>query len=244
MNLAVDIGNTRIKLGVFKQDELIYRSTLPTLAIEELLTLATNHRIENIILSNVANPLDAEMVSRLRRAYRVTELDASTPLPIDNQYETPGTLGRDRLAAVAGAYALFPGEHCLVIDAGTCITYDLLRKDGAYLGGNIAPGVAMRLRAMHAFTANLPLLEPGPTSGWLGKSTEAAMRNGAQEGAGWEAGAFIAHCRQQFPDLRVVLTGGDADFFGKKLKSKIFVNSDLVLFGLNKILNYNVELAK
>ena len=186
--------------------------------------------------------MDAALLECLQAFGSFLELGPATPLPIDNRYRSPETLGKDRLAAVVGAYQLFPGASCLIVDAGSCITFDLLEGGGIYRGGNIAPGIAMRLRAMHAFTARLPAVpvDAGDT-GWLGDTTESAMRRGAQLGAALEIEGYIALCSAQIGRINVILTGGDADFLAKKLKSKIFVNHHLVLRGLNKILNYNVE---
>jgi type III pantothenate kinase len=143
------------------------------------------------------------------------------------------------LAAVVGAYRFFPNQNCLVIDAGTCITYDLLTAEKEYLGGNIAPGIGLRMRAMHEFTAKLPLIERGEQDEIWGISTETALRNGGQYGAAYEMQGFIDACEAKFGRMQVVLTGGDADFFGKALKTKIFVHPNLVLWGLLEILNYN-----
>jgi type III pantothenate kinase len=171
----------------------------------------------------------------------LVELTADTPLPFHNRYATPATLGKDRLAGIAGAYARFPAQNCLVIDAGTCITYDVLTAAGDFIGGNISPGIGLRFRALPVFTAGLPLVQPGEMSGTLGNSTESAIRNGVQLGALLEVEGVIARMRGEWDKLNVLLTGGDADFFAKNLKTLIFANPDLVLEGLNKILNYNVQ---
>ena len=241
VNLTVDIGNTRTKFGVFKDGDLMYQETRENGGLEYLSEIATNHNAKNIILSSVADWPGMSVRKALEERFFYLELDATTPLPIQNLYETPETLGKDRLAAVVGASALFPDENCLVVDAGTCITYDLLRADGVYMGGNISPGIAMRLRAMHTFTARLPLAPPGPIESWVGASTETALRNGAQLGALLEAEGYIDYFRTYFGTLKALFTGGDADFFVKNMKSEIFVNHNLVLQGLNQILNYNVE---
>lgn len=241
MNLTIDIGNTRVKLGLFDQGKLVRKLVQDEWNEQEILDLATNQKVKNIILSTVGHALEDQWISKIAQQFRLIILNENTALPFVNAYETPQTLGKDRLAAVAGALVLFPGKHCLIIDAGTCITYELLDANGVYLGGNIAPGIELRLKAMHAFTANLPKIEQGTIDQNIGKSTETAMRNGGQLGAVMEAEGFIDLYRQKFGQINVILTGGDADFFAKKMKSKIFVNHDLTLLGLNKILNYNVE---
>jgi type III pantothenate kinase len=235
LNLAIDIGNTRTKWGLFENKELLRKGVAEsgdTGAIEELLY---NHPVKNSILSSVSEAA-AALTAMLRDRTVFMELDSDTPLPIANRYATPKTLGKDRLAAAAGAWALFPGERCLVIDAGTCITCDILSEEGAFLGGNISPGIDMRLKAMHAFTARLPLAERATLGHWIGNSTETALQNGAQWGALWEISALTDHCAAEFGKIKVVLTGGDANFFVKNLKREIFAHPDLVLIGLNAIL--------
>lgn len=242
-NLAIDVGNTRTKLGVFSGHSLLLQEQVSSEeAAAKILSLSTNHSAENIILSSVAGTFSASEVNRLRQGCRWLVLDERTPLPIQNRYRTPATLGKDRLAAVVGAWAAFSQQTCLVIDAGTCITYDLLLDNGDYLGGNIAPGLHMRLRAMHTFTARLPevdVLDILSGDYWLGGSTTEAMQNGAQAGALLEVEGWISYCEREFGVLNVIFTGGDADFFAKHLKRKIFVNQNLVLEGLNEILIYN-----
>jgi type III pantothenate kinase len=241
MNLAIDIGNTRIKLGVFDGEQLIGQQTIENWDIDQVLTIAYNHSVQNIILSSVRKH-NASAFARLSNQYYFVQLTEKTPIPIENRYQTPETLGKDRLAAIIGAYHLFPGQHCLVIDAGTCITYDLLDAEGVYLGGNIAPGIDMRLKAMHAFTSKLPEAGRSPLGELLGTTTLSALQNGGQWGALLEAQAFIEACEARFHPLQIIFTGGDAVFFEKNLKRKIFVNSNLVLIGLNKILMHNADL--
>jgi len=242
MNLTIDIGNTRAKTACFEKERLVGWRSWEKWTAKELCAWATNQNARNVILSTVGERTDSALLECLQGFPSFLELDADTPVPVINRYRTPETLGKDRLAAVVGARQQFPNANCLVIDAGTCITYDLLTAEGVYPGGNIAPGVAMRLRAMHAFTARLPELSVAAgDEGWLGDSTESAMRRGAQMGAALEIEGYIGLCRRRLGQINVILTGGDADFLAKKLKSKIFVNHHLVLRGLNKILNYNVE---
>ncbi|MBK7869497.1 MAG: type III pantothenate kinase [Saprospiraceae bacterium] len=242
MNLTIDIGNTRIKLGMFEKERLLEKWIWEDWSVEELFSLATNQKVKNVILCNVGKTVPEKITKVLINNFFYIELNSHTPLPIQNTYRTPETLGKDRLAAVVGAYSMFPNQNCLVIDAGTCITYEFLSADGVYLGGNIAPGLEMRLKAMHHFTAKLPLVEMGEIENVIGFDTKSAMRNGAQLGAALEIQGFIDWCGSEWGSINVILTGGDADFLVKNLKSQIFVNPNLVLQGLNKILNYNVEL--
>jgi len=237
MNLAIDIGNTRTKLGFFEGEELVRKETVERLSSGQLKSLLYNQPVSDCILSSVGEP-DTGLRELLEAETVFVELTADTPLPIANQYSTPKTLGKDRLAAVVGAWALFPGETCLVIDAGTCITSDVLSNDGTFLGGNISPGIDMRLKAMHTFTARLPLAGRSESSNRIGTSTETALQNGAQWGAVWELTAMIEQFEALLGPLKVVLTGGDADFFVKNIKRQIFADPDLVLVGLNKILNH------
>ena len=241
INLAIDIGNTRCKLGLFAGVELIRQEIWPEIDAGRLAEYAYNQKVQNVIFSSVGQ-LEPDAIGPLPAGLTVLQLSAQTPLPIVNAYATPETLGKDRLAAVVGAFELFPGENCLVIDAGTCLTTDLLSAEGVYVGGNISPGIRMRLRAMHEFTARLPLVEPGPIDDLLCSSTETALRNGGQLGAILETEQLITRCEERFGPLRVLFTGGDAEVFEKSLKKKIFVNHNLVLLGLNKILRYNVPL--
>jgi type III pantothenate kinase len=255
MNLAIDIGNTRTKLAVFDGENVLHKAVWENLAIPPLYELTYNQKVEKVILCSVAT-VPEEVEEWLMQHFFYLQLSTETPLPIQVKYKTPKTLGKDRIAAAAGAYHLFPGQNCLVVDAGTCITLDILNAKGEFLGGNISPGIEMRLKAMHHFTKRLPLISknqeatpPIPNTGdipppFLGDNTENAMRNGGVYGAVWEMEGFIRLCRKYFRPLRVILTGGDADFFAKNIKTKIFAHPNLVLAGLNKILQYNVEISK
>jgi type III pantothenate kinase len=163
------------------------------------------------------------------------------PLPVVNLYATPLTLGVDRLAGVCGAQQIFPLQHCLVIDAGTCITYDFLDKEGKYYGGGISPGLKMRFQAVHTFTAKLPLVTPKGHVPLIGNSTESCIQSGVVNGVLAELDGIIDQYGKKFEGLRVILCGGDAMFFENQLKASIFASPELVLIGLNSILNYNVN---
>lgn len=241
-NLVIDIGNNRTKLGLFEDANLVAKEVLSADQQTKILEWLTNHQPKNTILSTVGQPLPVELEQQIRTlSLYFIKLSQDTPLPIQSQYQTPETLGKDRIAAVIGASVHFPNEHCVIIDAGTCITYEVLHARKGYLGGNIAPGLYMRYKAMHEFTANLPLVENEEVLQTIGYSTKSALQNGGQLGCLYEIEGFVADMELKIGQLNVILTGGDADFFAKKMKRKIFVHHNLVLEGLNKILSYNVE---
>jgi type III pantothenate kinase len=237
-NLAVDIGNTAIKYALFENEVLAF--TGQAAAEEELLADSRLAGPDNLILASVrAQP--SSLLKRMPVKGKALALTFETPVPVTNRYETPQTLGADRLAAVIGASFLFPGVDCLVIDAGTCITTDFVDQDKNYLGGSISPGLEMKFRALHTFTQRLPLIQgTAETVPLAGRNTASAIRSGVLNGTVAELNGIIGAYRAQSPQLAVVLCGGDAAFFETNLKAPIFVVPELVLVGLNRILNYNV----
>lgn len=240
MNLVLDMGNTRLKAGVFDQNRLVEQAFWSAWTLRDVSGFAEKWQPARAILSSVAKP-DAELTAFLEQKFQFIELSAHTPVPFRNLYRTPETLGKDRIAAAAGAIALFPQENVLTVDCGTCIKYDFVDAAGAFRGGNIAPGAAMRLRAMHHFTARLPEAAFELPASFVGDSTETALQNGALRGALLEIEGFAqVFAEKSGGDLRVILTGGDAEFFAKHLRIKnLTLEPSLVLLGLNAILNYN-----
>ena len=191
-----------------------------------------------IILSSVANHSpEIEMI--LADAAPLILLDENTPLPIINLYRTPASLGKDRLAAAAGAHALYPGKNVLSIDAGTCITYDFLTENSEYLGGGISPGIRMRFRAMNEYTGKLPFIDHTEYQGLIGQTTEESMASGVLNGVCEEIKGIVDRYLEQYKEITAVITGGDHEFLHNKLKINIFAAPDLVLSGLNEILDYN-----
>ncbi|RNI26958.1 type III pantothenate kinase [Rufibacter latericius] len=237
LNLAIDRGNTRIKAGLFKDGLLVQQLTCPDFPAlgKELAGVS----LQNAIMSSVSQE-SAELVQHITVTGQRVLFDSQTPVPVHNNYGTPHTLGVDRLAAAVGAQYLFKGHHCLIIDAGTCITYDLLEADGMFQGGSISPGVTMRYQAVHTFTGKLPLLEGHELPPRPGKTTAEAIKGGILYGAVAEAEGMIQHYERQYKPLTVILCGGDAPFFESTVKARIFVIPELVLIGLNRILEYNV----
>lgn len=244
MNLAIDIGNTRIKAGVFDGEALVKNEIFEMSGDDLIRQFARTNNVQNAIVCSV-NDDDIDIVSMLPAISGVLiKLTDRTNIPIVNDYDTPDTLGKDRLAAAIGGYHLFKGSNVLIIDAGTCITYDLVTADGTFVGGNIAPGLDMRLKAMHDYTARLPLVERGDDARFMAKSTEEAVKNGAVQGMLLEIEGYIRRLMGQYAALETVITGGDARYFADLMKTKIFVRSNLVLIGLNEILKVNVAELK
>lgn len=240
MNLTIDIGNTRTKTSIFDAEGLIYKKAWRNFGVKELQALLKKHKeIQRIILCSVTL-VSKPLLKKVQDFEGSVILSHKTKVPIVNKYLSPKTLGNDRLAAVIGAKALYPKEACLVIDAGTCIKYDFISARSYYYGGTISPGINMRLKAMHDHTAKLPLLRSENYKGLFGKNTKESMLTGAELAASLEMEGFIGRYQKKYGHMKVILTGGDADFFAKRLKSKIFAHPDLIPIGLNKILNYNV----
>lgn len=254
MNLVIDWGNSSLKLGWFEGQTLLesrYHVAPNDLSNVLLEYIRSGRTLNRVIVSSTSRPGEelrarmAELGQELKTAdWRI--FDNTVPVPIQIDYETPLTLGTDRIAAAVGATVLFPGENCLVIDMGTCITADIIDSEGIFRGGLISPGLRMRFRSMHAFTERLPLIDPDLQAvralpALTGRNTQQAMQSGAINGMLFELNGIIAAHRNERPDLKVVVCGGDAPFFESRLKPPIFVVPEVVLMGLNRILEHNVK---
>ena len=240
MNLTIDIGNTRNKFAVFNNDAVIDIITESEFSISILQNILTKYsNIENAILSTVKN-IDFSIKSYLSSNLNCfMELDENSKIPVENLYKTKSTLGKDRLAAVIGANNIYPVASVLVIDMGTAITFDLLNNNNQYLGGTISPGLEMRFKALNHFTGKLPLLKKNESYNIIANNTTDAIISGVQNGIIFEVDGYINSLKNKYDDLKIILTGGDAIFFDKKLKNTIFVNLNLNNIGLNRILEYN-----
>lgn len=242
--LVLDLGNTAAKYGCFREGQLQETGVLATPT--HLADLRRRWQAEQVIVGAVTAD-SADWLAALRQG-AVGEVlvfePGQTPIPLRNDYATPRTLGADRLAAAVGAAYLRPAQNTLVLDAGTALKYDLVTADNAFAGGSIAPGLRLRLRALHAFTGRLPELElPAPAAAvqLTGMSTASAMWSGVLHGALFEAQGFINEYQRRHPGLGVLLTGGDAPYFAAHLQGRIFVVPELVLLGLYRILAYHVD---
>lgn len=240
MNLVVDYGNSSAKVAIFDQHELKEKHTY--IQPDDLKHFIEATRADNFIISSVSEK--AETALSWSRAPHKFILTHKLPLPVKVLYATPHTLGVDRIAGSCGAAQLFPGRNTLVIDAGTCITYDFTDREKQYHGGGISPGLKMRFQAVHTFTARLPLVNPAENPELIGNSTESSIQSGVVNGTIAEMEGIIERYRQKYADLQVILCGGDAAFFENTLKASIFASPELVLIGLNNVLIHNIRLQK
>ncbi|MBT8245574.1 MAG: type III pantothenate kinase [Winogradskyella sp.] len=240
MNLIVDVGNTFVKFAVFEEDNLIWKDAFKLSQFRKEYKLIKKQfpKLKSIIVSSVGR-LDDKDVNFLKKNLKVLELDWTTKVPFKNEYQTPRTLGVDRIALVSASVLNFPETNALIIDAGTCITYDFVTQKNAYIGGAISPGLRLRYKTLNNLTANLPLLDTEKPAGLTGNSTESSIHSGVVMGIIKEIDGIIDEYRDKYPDLTVILTGGDAKFLSNQLKNSIFANSNFLLEGLNFILEFN-----
>lgn len=244
MNLCIDQGNTYTKIALFEAQKLKKSMLIDATDYELWNAILAENNITNTIISSVRD-IDPALESLLRSKSAVlVVLNHTTPIPIINLYKTPDTLGKDRLAGVIGAYTLQPGNDILVVDAGTALTFDFINKEGEYFGGTIAPGMDMRFQALNTFTSKLPLVHAEGESPLLGITSEQAIRSGVVNGMIYEIEGYVNNLTSTYPELLIFLTGGNCFFFESKLKSVIFVNQNLVLIGLNSIIDYNAKISK
>jgi type III pantothenate kinase len=237
LNLAIDIGNTRVKTGVFDQNDLVDAQVYDQIDNASLQSLINDYSVTHVIAASTATELEQDAFQAPGLFLRFTSM---TPVPIENHYRTPESLGQDRLAGMVAASWLYPGSNVLVIDAGTCITFDFLEETGKYLGGNIAPGLDMRYQSMHHFTQRLPSVERADTGALLGRTTQQALQNGGLMGMLMEIAGYIEILRNKYKMLNTVLTGGDAQYLADHLNTGLAIQPHLILIGLNQILQFNV----
>ncbi len=240
MNLIVDVGNTYVKFAVFRNDKLIHKISFKLSEFKKQYKLLTDNfpKLKNAIISSVGR-LSQKDIEIIDKDMKVLQLNYKTRLPFKNLYETPKTLGVDRIALVSASVNQFPNNNVLIIDAGSCITYDFVTDKNEYLGGAISPGIELRYQALHNFTANLPLLVKDQPKTIIGNSTESSIHSGVVIGVIKEIDGVIDQYIAKHQDLTVILTGGDANFLSNQLKNSIFANSNFLLEGLNFILDFN-----
>ena len=239
MLLTIDVGNSRIKVAVFEHnkqlDFSIFESHEALKNFENIFEKYPN--LQKIILSSVGK-LEKEVVDFIQNRFPTEIIDHKSKFPFTNLYATPETLGIDRMVLAAGATLMYPNQNRLIIDAGTCITYDFVNAENQYLGGAISPGIKIRYKSLNNYTSKLPLLTLSEDFEIIGNSTKSAIHSGVINGVIFEIEGFISQYSLKNQDLTIILTGGDAEFLAKRLKSTIFANSNFLLESLNLLSLY------
>ncbi|KIX20996.1 pantothenate kinase [Flavobacterium sp. 316] len=239
MLLTIDIGNTRIKCAVFENNMILYQDVfLKEEALKKIEKIFNDFpKISNSISSSVGI-LDNDCFNLIKNNSDLMVVTPQTKLPFSNKYSTPLTLGIDRIVLMAGAAIQFPNKNCLIIDAGTCITYDFIDDENNYFGGAISPGINLRYNSLHNYTAKLPLLKKELPGFFIGNSTNESIHSGIINGVIHEIEGFASQYFHKYTDLTIILTGGDADFLAKRLKSTIFANSNFLIESLSLLFTY------
>jgi type III pantothenate kinase len=240
MNLIIDVGNSWVKMAVYNDRQILHHKSMlqEDLKREVQKVMRAYPKITHSMLAAVT-PVANEVIDLLKKNSETHVLHGASRLPFKNKYGTPDTLGLDRIALVAAASEAYPNTNVLIIDAGSCITYDFLNARGEYMGGAISPGIAMRYKSLNAFTANLPELEKTDTAELVGNSTDTSIHSGILNGVVSEVDGMIASYRSEYSKVTVILTGGDGQFLSKRLKNTIFAHSNFLLEGLNYLLELN-----
>lgn len=245
MNLIIDQGNTSVKIALFDNEKISEIKTFSLTSKEAIKSYLKGLDYQKAIYSSVS--LQDEELLTIISEYKSDNiiLTHQTKLPITIEYATPHTLGVDRIAGAVGAREINKTEPTLIIDAGTAITYDYVTAQGVYKGGNIAPGISMRFKALNQYTKSLPLVEASNSYPPMGTNTTTAILSGVMSGVVYECEGYIAKISKKEPKLNVIITGGDHEMLYNQLKNSTFVplidEEYLVLRGLNAILRYNVE---
>ncbi|HCC50737.1 MAG TPA: type III pantothenate kinase [Porphyromonadaceae bacterium] len=241
MDLIVEQGNTKLKIAVSDCGKIVSSTCLDRDEISAVRDVIEQYHPEQGIISSVADTNESLVVYLKERLKYLLRLEEHTPVPIRLEYETKETLGKDRIAAAVGANYLQPERNLLVIDAGTAITYEVIESSGVYKGGNISPGLTTRFRALNQFTERLPLVQEKENVPLIGTSTESAILAGVVNGIVYEMDGCIDMLKAKYGNIFVFLTGGHSFYFERRLKNHIFADANLVLVGLNRILEYNAE---
>jgi type III pantothenate kinase len=238
LNTVIDAGNSHVKIAWFKDSTLVETHIFQGFT-QQIISHLEENNARHILISSVIE-IPADFFTPLKET-TIIYLDHNTPLPIHNRYQSPQTLGYDRLANAVGAVTLFPNQNSLIIDCGTCLKFDFINLHHQYMGGAISPGFSMRFKAMHDYTHKLPFIESQRTENLVGTTTKESMVSGAFNGMLAEIRGIAEQYRFEFNNVNAILTGGDHRYFADALKNNIFANPDLTLIGLNSILNHNLN---
>lgn len=246
MLLAIDVGNSRVKVAVFEHNNqielFIFESENSEKNSEKNFKkiLKKYPKTQKAVLSSVGK-LDSATEKMIHSTLKIEIISHKSTFPFTNSYATPTTLGIDRMVLAAGAVLSYPKQNRLVIDAGTCITYDFIDANDHYLGGAISPGLKIRYKSLNNYTEKLPLLEKKEVENFIGNSTENSIHSGIINGICHEIDGFITQYMDKYQDLTIILTGGDTDFLAKRLKNTIFANSNFLVESLNLLSTYSNE---
>jgi type III pantothenate kinase len=240
MKLVLDFGNTLQKIAIFEGNQILKMRAYKRITLKKLQQVIVNYPIKSAIISSVVDYPEA-IKTFLNNNFNFIEFNETTAIPVVNKYVTPLSLGKDRLAAAIAGNHFFPKHDVLVINAGTCITYDFINKNGEYLGGAISPGISIRFKALHTFTEKLPLVEKKLNVSIVGNTTENSILSGVINGAFHEVKSITSKYTDDYKNLKIILSGGDMKYFDKILKNSIFAVSNIVLIGLNIILDFNAK---
>lgn len=242
MILAIDVGNTRIKAAVFEGATVLEYFVFSKNELEKKIKniLKKHKELTHFVVSSVSE-VEKQAFFAFENLVKVHFVSHDDSFPFVNGYKTPQTLGIDRMVNAAGATLQFPNQNRLVIDAGTCVTYDFIDESNNYLGGAISPGLRLRYAALHNFTAKLPLLELESPEHFVGKSTPESIHSGVVNGLVYEIDGFIDEYKALYPKFIIILTGGDTVFLAKRLKNTIFANSNFLLESLNQLFQYKIK---
>lgn len=242
MILAIDVGNTRIKSAVFEQDNLVELFVFDAQELQKKISIILKKfsKIEVLVVASVGK-LDLDDFLFLENLVKIEWITHNSAFPFVNKYATPSTLGIDRMILASGAVLQYPKQNRLVIDAGTCITYDFIDKNDTYIGGAISLGLRLRYKALNNYTAKLPLLDTIMPDSYIGNSTEESLHSGVVNGLLYEIEGFINRYEADYSKFTIILTGGDAVFLAKRLKNTIFANSNFLLESLNYTYQYKIK---
>jgi type III pantothenate kinase len=242
MILTIDVGNTNVKVAVFKQfniiDTFVFQKNNFQNNFQIIFKKHPNHN--RAVLSSVSM-LDEKDSEWLKNQIEVVEITADFVFPFKNKYTTPNTLGIDRRVLASGAVLHYPNQNVLIIDAGTCVTYDFITNKNEYLGGAISPGLRLRYQALNDYTAKLPLLENNSPDNFIGNSTHESIHSGVINGLCFEIEGFISEFSVKKEQFTIILTGGDAIFLANRLKSTIFADENFLLKSLHQLYTYSLQ---
>ena len=238
MNLVLDVGNSLLKIALFQKSELIQKFMFSENYKRNIEDIISNYKVTHSIISNVGR-IDDSIINILKESTNLLLVSNQLKIPFKNLYKSKNTLGQDRLALVSAAAFNFPNENVLIVDVGSCITYDFKNNNNEYLGGGISPGISMRFKSLNTFTSNLPLIDFDSIYQLIGNNTKNSITSGVVNGTISEINGIIQQYREEFKNIRIILTGGDSNFLLKRIKNTIFADRNFLLIGLNKLLEDN-----